>query len=144
MRIYLDNCSFNRPYDDQSLLINHIESIAKLQIQALILSKKYEYVWSDILEMENDDNPHPNRRERINKWKDVAIEIIHSDNNVINKAKEFVTIGIKPKDSLHIASAVAGGCEYFITTDKGIIKKSRNISDIKIINPVEFIEEMEV
>ena len=144
MRIYLDNCSFNRPYDDQSLLINHIESIAKLQIQALILSKKYEYVWSDILEMENDDNPHPNRRERINKWKDIAVNIVHSDSEVINKAKEFVAIGIKPKDSLHIASAIFGGCEYFITTDKGIIKKSRNISDIKIINPVEFIEEMEV
>jgi hypothetical protein len=28
-RLYLDNCSFNRPYDDQSLLKNHLESEAK-------------------------------------------------------------------------------------------------------------------
>jgi hypothetical protein len=25
-RIYLDNCSFNRPYDDQTLLRNYLEA----------------------------------------------------------------------------------------------------------------------
>ena len=32
-RIYLDNCCFNRPYDDQSYLIVHLETEAKLFIQ---------------------------------------------------------------------------------------------------------------
>jgi len=32
-RLYLDNCSFNRPYDDQSLLKNYIEAEAKTYIQ---------------------------------------------------------------------------------------------------------------
>lgn len=30
MRIYLDNCSYNRPYDDQSQLRISLESQAKL------------------------------------------------------------------------------------------------------------------
>lgn len=33
MRIYLDNCCFNRPYDDQSQFKIRIESEAKLAIQ---------------------------------------------------------------------------------------------------------------
>ena len=32
-RLYLDNCSFNRPYDDQSLLKNYLEAKAKTYIQ---------------------------------------------------------------------------------------------------------------
>lgn len=32
MRIYLDNCCFNRPYDDQSHLGIRLESDAKLYI----------------------------------------------------------------------------------------------------------------
>ena len=33
MRIYLDNCCYNRPYDDQSQMRVFLESQAKLHIQ---------------------------------------------------------------------------------------------------------------
>ena len=33
MRIYLDVCSFNRPFDDQSQLRIRLEAEAKLKIQ---------------------------------------------------------------------------------------------------------------
>ena len=38
MRIYLDNCCFNRPYDDQSQLRISLETQAKLYIQGMIAS----------------------------------------------------------------------------------------------------------
>ena len=41
-RLYLDNCSFNRPYDDQSLLKNYIETEAKTYIQREILQSHLE------------------------------------------------------------------------------------------------------
>lgn len=34
MKIYLDNCCFNRPYDDQSQLSVSLETQAKLKIQS--------------------------------------------------------------------------------------------------------------
>lgn len=37
IRIYLDNCCFNRPYDDQSQIKIQLESEAKLEIQKHIL-----------------------------------------------------------------------------------------------------------
>ena len=50
-------------------------------------------------------------------------------------------LGIKPKDALHLACAIESGCDYFITTDKGLINKA--VPDIKIINPIDFVREME-
>jgi hypothetical protein len=48
-RLYMDNCCFNRPYDDQSHLIVQWETEAKLFIQQAILQNKFELVWSYIL-----------------------------------------------------------------------------------------------
>ena len=42
----MDNCSFNRPYDDQSLLRNHLEAEAKMRIQGEILRDRFELAWS--------------------------------------------------------------------------------------------------
>ena len=52
MLIYLDNCCFNRPYDDQSHSTIFLETQAKLGIQENILSGKYQLVWSYILQYE--------------------------------------------------------------------------------------------
>jgi len=40
---------------------------------------------------------------------------------------------------LYVASAVAGECEYFITTDQELIKKLKDYKKIKVINPTELI-----
>ena len=36
MRVYLDNCCYNRPYDDQTQLRISLESQAKLYVQELL------------------------------------------------------------------------------------------------------------
>ena len=76
MRIYLDNCCFNRPYDDQSNLRIRLEAEAKLKIQEEIRSGVYALVWSYILDYENSKNPFKERKEQIAKWKMYAIEDI--------------------------------------------------------------------
>ncbi len=55
--IYLDNCCYNRPYDDQSFLSIFLKTQAKLAIQELISKKKLKLVWSFILDYENYINP---------------------------------------------------------------------------------------
>jgi hypothetical protein len=57
MKIYLDNCCFNRPFDDQSQLRIKLESEAKLKIQDDIRAQRIQLVWSYILDLENDNNP---------------------------------------------------------------------------------------
>ena len=52
MRIYLDNCCFNRPYDNQSQIRIHLETEAKLHIQELIKKQELDLVVSYMLEYE--------------------------------------------------------------------------------------------
>ncbi len=65
MKIYLDNCCFNRPFDGQSQLRILLELEAKLRIQENIRSGSFELVWSYILDYENSQNPF---RERRKQW----------------------------------------------------------------------------
>ena len=143
IKIYLDNCCYNRPFDDQSQLIINIESIAKLYIQSMILAGRFELVWSDILEYENSKNPFEERSIRIIKWKSVAKTKVESTHSVIEEAKNIVQHGIRPKDALHISSAITAKADYFITTDKGIIRRAGEISKVIILNPIDFVKEME-
>ena len=49
MRVYLDNCCYNRPFDGQMQLKVRLETEAKLRVQAMMRNGEFEYVWSDIL-----------------------------------------------------------------------------------------------
>jgi hypothetical protein len=64
MKVYLDNCCFNRPFDGQDDIRIRLESEAKLEIQQMILAGKLQLVWSFILEFENDANPFSRRNAR--------------------------------------------------------------------------------
>jgi predicted nucleic acid-binding protein len=55
--------------------------------------------------------------------------------------KSVEKLKIKPKDSLNIACAIVNNCDYFITTDTKLLNKI--VEEIKIINPMDFIVEME-
>ncbi len=141
MKLYLDNCCFNRPFDDQTQLRISLEAQAKLAVQAMILSGKHSLVWSYMLEFENLHNPFDIRRNSIAKWKDIAKENVLENENILSLAETLIGVGLKTKDAIHVACASEAGCDYFLTTDLGILKKSIEI--IKVINPIEFIIETE-
>jgi hypothetical protein len=68
MKLYLDNCCFNRPYDDQQQLRIRLEAEAKLRIQEDIRSGELGLIWSYILDYENGRNPFPDRSKHIADW----------------------------------------------------------------------------
>ena len=142
MKIYLDICCFNRPFDDQSQLRIKLESDAKLAIQDDIRSGKHCLVWSYMLDYENQKCPFPERRDQISKWRAYAMEDIEEDEGLINSAKLIGQTGIKKMDSLHIASAIKGNADYFLTTDDVILKRASLIANIKITDPIGFIKEV--
>jgi hypothetical protein len=74
-RIYLYNCSFNRPYDDSSVLKNYLEAEAKTYIQNEIMKKTFELAWSYMMDYEIYFNPFDDRKDQILKWKDIAAKI---------------------------------------------------------------------
>ena len=67
MKVYLDNCCFNRPYDDQSQIVISLEAQAKLTIQKQIVSGDLEMVTSYMLLAENSANPSASKRDSIKR-----------------------------------------------------------------------------
>jgi len=139
MRVYLDNCCLNRPFDDQSLLAIRLETEAKLDIQEKIKSGHLSLGWSYLLDFENNVNPFLERRVEIQRWKEVADSFVNETEEILIKMNELTVIGLKPLDALHVACAVSLQCQYFLTVDKDILKKMTEYSEIKITNPVNFI-----
>ena len=61
MKIYLDNCCFNRPFDKQNQMRIRLEADAKLCIQENIRNGTIELVWSYILDLDNEASPFEER-----------------------------------------------------------------------------------
>ncbi|MDD3588497.1 MAG: hypothetical protein PHQ75_15050 [Thermoguttaceae bacterium] len=139
MRVYLDNCSFNRPFDDQTALSVYLETMAKLGVQTLIKTGILELVWSDILDYENGMNPNIEARDNIFLWRSIAQIIVHQNSDIRDRAKQLQICGLKSMDALHLSCAIEAHCDYFITVDKGILKKKNAVSAINPISPVDFI-----
>lgn len=142
MKLYLDNCVFNRPFDDQSNIKILLEAEAKLKIQENIRLGLYELVWSYILDYENEKNPFQERREQIRQWKKYANTDIEASDRLIDLAESLNQQGLKKIDALHIACAIIADADYFLTTDKGILRKSAIIENIFIKDPIDFIREV--
>ena len=77
----------------------------------------------------------------ISPWRTGATEFVDTDDALIDRGEEIERMGIKAMDALHIASAEAAECDWFLTTDKGILKKLRQLGTMRIANPIDFVME---
>jgi len=143
MRLYLDNCMFNRPFDNQAQIRIRLESEAKLYIQDKIKNKAIELVWSYILKLENSQNPHDERRKAIQKWKNISSIEITETPEILTCANQLSKFGLKPKDALHVASAIEGKADYFLTTDDQLLSCTNKSNMIKALNPIDYIKVLE-
>ncbi len=140
IKVYLDNCCFNRPYDDQQSILIRLEAEAKLFVQSKIKEGDIDLIWSYILSYENSKNNDIMKQSTIEKWRFLSLETIDPSEQIDKIAEEMLSIGIKEIDAIHLACAIFEACNYFLTTDKGILKKKSLIKNINIVNPVDFVE----
>lgn len=144
MRIYLDMCCYNRPYDDQSQLKVSMETQSKLYIQNLIKDKKLDLASSYMLRYECSNNPFEMRRNTILDFIDQnAVLYVGTDRRaeIEAKAYEIMKTGVKFKDACHVASAIYSKCEFFISTDKRLLNFVT--TEIKMVTPIQFVTETE-
>ncbi len=143
MRVYLDNCCFNRPFDDQSQARIRLETEAKLEIQQRIKGRGLELAWSYALDYENEANPFEERRDVIARWKAAAAVDVEETDAVVQRAHEIAGRGLRAKDALQIACAMAAGCDFFLTTDDFMVKRMRGYAQIAVMDPTQFVLEVE-
>lgn len=143
IKVYLDTCCYNRPYDDQTQLRINLEAQAKLFIQKQIVDGKIDLIYSFISVYENSQNPYSIRKKAISDFFSNASIYINEDNveGVKKRASEIMKTGIKTKDALHVSCAVEGKADYFVTTDIRLLKYSSD--EVRIINPIDLITILE-
>ncbi len=140
-KIYLDNCCFNRPYDDQRFLRIYFESQAKIHVQEMIRDGRLQLVTSYILSYENSCNPFTVRRIAIEKFlRTYSSYHVGADKagKIKHIADSVMSCGVKMKDAYHVACALEAECKYFLSTDDRLIKKY-NSERMLLLNPVDFV-----
>ena len=144
MKVYLDMCCYNRPYDPQNQLSISMETQAKLFIQDLIKNEKIELVSSYMLDYEASNIPMMERKQTVCHFLDEHVsEYVGEENRTVveKKADEIMATGIKIKDAAHVASAILTHCDYFISTDKRLLRYATD--EIRMVNPIDFVREWE-
>jgi predicted nucleic acid-binding protein len=139
--MYLDNCSYNRPFDDQSQLRISLETQAKLYIQSLIKENKIDLIYSYVCFYENYISPFDDRKLSILDFSKKAQFCVIENHDVLLKANTIIRDGIKPLDALHLSCAITAKVDYFVTVDDGILKYKTD--GINIVDPVMFIKHWE-
>jgi predicted nucleic acid-binding protein len=143
-KVYLDVNIYNRPFDDQSQVRIRLETISIFSIMQRIKKRELLLVWSFIIDYENSLNPYDDVRQEVDFLSSIVSKSILPSDTIVTQAMKFESMGIKPRDALHVACALEAGADYFLTCDDKLINKASSIRGLKILNPIRFIEETEV
>lgn len=144
MRIYLDLCVYNRPFDDQSQPRIFIEATEFLLILSEVVGRELTLISSFVLEYENFRSPFIMRRDKISDILKVASEYVSYSEKLKNRAKEIEKTGIMSIDALHIACAEMAKADFFVTCDDVLVRKgitNKENFKVKIISLMEFIDK---
>jgi len=143
MKIYLDNCCLNRPFDDQTVIRIKLETEAIIYIQSQVVAMKIEIAWSYIIDYENQASPFDERRDAIVRWKSRARVDVEESRSILKMAASIEKLGVKAKDALHVACAIEAQCGFFLSTDDLLLKKLQTFQGIKALNPIDFLSVLE-
>lgn len=141
MRVYLDTCCYNRPFDKSQEKSVHNESNAIIAIFYMAAKNYITILGSDILRQEIGAVKDSEKKIKLSDlYTSFLREEIHYRDNIEIRAKFFMTeANIKTMDAFHIAYAEAGEVDYFLTTDYRLIKSCEKLAlNFKVVNPVVF------
>src|SRR5262249_35298078 len=105
MKVYLDNCTLNRPFDDQTQPRIRIETEAVELILAKIEGGTWTWYSSQVVLLENQQTTDEDRRARIEAILEIASETITMTKAIGERAALIEALGFAPFDALHLASA---------------------------------------
>ena len=144
MIIYLDNCCYNRPFDDQTQERIHLESEVILTVLKMGQMKKVVIAGSEILELEMNRMQDANKKQKVLDLYRVACMYIPYTEKIKKRSADIMLVSkIRAFDSLHIASAEAANADIFLTTDDKLEKMAEKLElGTRVINPLRFAWEV--
>lgn len=144
MKIYLDVCCLNRPFDDQTQDRIRLESEAILAIIGRVEVESWKLFSSDAVAYEISNTPSEERQERLWSLESVATENLVLNDAILRQAEAFNTFGFTNLDALHLAFASSVDVDAFLSTDDKLLKRAQSSPEeikITVANPLAWFQE---
>ena len=145
MLLYLDACCLNRPFDDQSQLRVRLETEAIRTIVQLCQDGVHSWIGSDLLRMELEQTPDPDRRQLTLDLLSCAGVIVEATESDQVRAVQLAATGVHGLDAVHLAIAERMQCDRFLTTDDRLARSSERPTvpplNVRVVNPLAWIQE---
>ncbi len=144
LKLYLDNCCYNRPFDDLKHEKINLEAEAINNIINMFENKKIIIYKSKIIDYEISKMMSGDKKRQVEDLYD-ALELknIPYNDNIDIRVEELEKYNIHFMDAYHIAYAESKNIDYFITVDKQLINASQKANlKLVVLNPIDFIMEV--
>jgi len=145
MKIYLDTCCLNRPFDDQSQERIRLETEAVMIILARLSRKEWIWLGSQVWEIEINRAPDMEQHSRLNRIAGFIGQSVEIGQKELKRAGELEKFGFVGFDAVHLACAESGGTDVFLSTDDRLLKRAKRLSKkirVKVMNPLDWLQEM--
>ncbi len=146
MKIYLDTCCLNRPFDDQRQPRIRLEAEAVTLIMEKIRQREWNWVGSEVLIYEIEQTTNTERKERLLLLAQEANQTVQISEKILQRAEMLSSLGFDEYDSLHLASAENAKVDVFLTTDDPLQtianKNKKRLPSLIVNNPVRWLEEV--
>jgi predicted nucleic acid-binding protein len=144
MKIYMDVCCLNRPFDDATQDRVRIESEAVLTILSRCQSRKWILLGSEVVDIEISKIRNVERRRKASFLSTISQSYIVVDEFVEERALRLSELKFKSFDALHIACAERARADVLLTTDDSLLQKALQQADalrVRLENPVTWLME---
>lgn len=143
--IYLDYNCFQRVFDDPYQVKIQIEALSCEEIFRRAEKKVLTLVWSFMHEDENILCPFLERKLEVTRLSALCKIRVGPHTEIPNIAKDFQQRAkLSAKDAIHLACAYYAKSNIFLTCDDKLIKRAKRLKlDMMVMNPVEYIREVE-
>jgi len=136
---YWDAVTFLAYFQEEAGRVDSCEAVLEDAEKGKILIVTSALTLAEVLALRGKKRLLPNpamKKKVIDFFKNEYIAVQNVTREVAELARDLVwDNGIKPKDAVHVASALAAEVTIFETYDKGLIRKSGKIKDIIIREP---------
>lgn len=140
MKIYMDLCCYNRPFDDLSQDRVYFEAEAVLSIVKRCRNGEWILASSAIIDIESSNQKDLDKLKKVQSICKAAQEHFPLTVKAEERAAFFQRNGIKRFDSFHLAVAETNKADIFLTTDDRLLKTAKRLElGIKASNPLAWL-----
>lgn len=144
VKVYLDNCCYNRILDDRSYSHIYYERNSIMLILELAEQEIIQLIGSEMLIKEMSDTPNLYKRSVLQMIYHLCSEEVKITPSILDRAEEIRhTSNIKYKDSIHLACAENAKADALLTTDRKFLNQCRQIKTFtKVTEPNQWLSEV--